>query len=229
MIAGAATQPWQRCTCSTLTRLRLWRGPGWQTSLAGVRHACPSHFLQQQPLPHKQLKHMIHDDPSQGPLDRMPASTYCTPINGTIITSGSARRPTVAPGCHAHVQGFPFQSNCSTPRHCQAAELQFVHVQTYEGGLGGEPGNEAHGGYTYCGLAALILADRVDVLNLPSLLHWAVHRQVNSQHLHCLSFWALIFILLLLLLPDSPKGIVLKTTRQSHTCGNLHIQYAVVA
>lgn len=29
-----------------------------------------------------------------------------------------------------------------------------------QGGLGGEPGNEAHGGYTYCGLAALVLLCR---------------------------------------------------------------------
>lgn len=52
-------------------------------------------------------------------------------------------------------------------------------LQTFEGGLGGEPGNEAHGGYTYCGLAALMLIDRADALNLPHLLHWAVHCQVG--------------------------------------------------
>lgn len=52
-------------------------------------------------------------------------------------------------------------------------------MQTYEGGIGGEPGNEAHGGYTYCGLAALMLVDRADVLNLPALVHWAVHRQAG--------------------------------------------------
>lgn len=68
-------------------------------------------------------------------------------------------------------------------------------MQTYEGGLGGEPGTEAHGGYTFCGLAALHLAGRADALSLPALLHWAVHRQVRSpvslavgcycvQHLH---------------------------------------------
>ncbi|BDA44635.1 probable protein farnesyltransferase subunit beta [Coccomyxa sp. Obi] len=77
--------------------------------------------------------------------------------------------------------------------------LRGVFAQTYEGGLGGEPGNEAHGGYTYCGLATLILADRVDVLNLPSLLHWAVHRQglveggfmgrTNKLVDGCYSFW----------------------------------------
>jgi prenyltransferase beta subunit len=46
-------------------------------------------------------------------------------------------------------------------------------LQTYEGGLGGEPGNEAHGGYTFCGLAALALIRQESVLDLPALLHWA--------------------------------------------------------
>lgn len=49
--------------------------------------------------------------------------------------------------------------------------------QTYEGGLGGEPGNEAHGGYTFCGLAALLIAGQAGVLDLPRLLRWAVYRQ----------------------------------------------------
>lgn len=42
--------------------------------------------------------------------------------------------------------------------------------QTYEGGLGGEPGNEAHGGYTYCGLAALVLIKKTDAINLERLI-----------------------------------------------------------
>jgi protein farnesyltransferase subunit beta len=46
-------------------------------------------------------------------------------------------------------------------------------IQTHEGGLGGEPGNEAHGGYTYCGLAALCILNRTGALDLPHLLHWA--------------------------------------------------------
>lgn len=56
-------------------------------------------------------------------------------------------------------------------------------MQTYEGGIGGEPGNEAHGGYTYCGLAALMLVGRADVLNLPSLLHFAVRCQASLTSL----------------------------------------------
>jgi protein farnesyltransferase subunit beta len=56
-----------------------------------------------------------------------------------------------------------------------AGVADFVtRCQTHEGGIGGEPGAEAHGGYTFCGLAAAMLcgpggADRLD---LPELLHW---------------------------------------------------------
>lgn len=56
----------------------------------------------------------------------------------------------------------------------------FFSAQTYEGGLGGEPGNEAHGGYTFCGVAALLLVDRADALDVPRLLHWVAHRQVAT-------------------------------------------------
>jgi len=66
--------------------------------------------------------------------------------------------------------------------------------QTYEGGIGGEPGNEAHGtlarwflglpslprylsfliasigGYTFCGLAAMLLLRSVHKIDLDSLL-----------------------------------------------------------
>ena len=60
-------------------------------------------------------------------------------------------------------------------------------VQTYEGGLGGEPGNEAHGGYTFCGLAALMLVGEAHQLNLPSLVHWAVHMQASFSRLTCIA------------------------------------------
>ena len=75
---------------------------------------------------------------------------------------------TVMPSCLLSLRGM---TGCSA-------------LQTYEGGLGGEPGNEAHGGYTFCGLAALMLVGRASVLDLPSLLRWAVHRQVSPPSLH---------------------------------------------
>lgn len=71
--------------------------------------------------------------------------------------------------------------------------------QTYEGGFGSRPGTEAHGGYTYCSLAALILLGRTDLIDKKKLLYWAVHRQMkfeggfqgrtNKLVDGCYSFW----------------------------------------
>eukprot|EP00123_Amoebidium_parasiticum_P018047 comp24079_c0_seq6/m.43356 comp24079_c0_seq6/g.43356 ORF comp24079_c0_seq6/g.43356 comp24079_c0_seq6/m.43356 type:complete len:402 (-) comp24079_c0_seq6:362-1567(-) len=71
--------------------------------------------------------------------------------------------------------------------------------QTYEGGYGGQPGAEAHGGYSFCAVAALCLLGRSDVINVDALLHWAVHRQMrfeggfqgrtNKLVDGCYSFW----------------------------------------
>jgi protein farnesyltransferase subunit beta len=44
-----------------------------------------------------------------------------------------------------------------------------VACQTYEGGLGGEPGNEAHGGYAFCGLAAMVIMKQTHLLNIQNL------------------------------------------------------------
>eukprot|EP00747_Dinoflagellata_sp_TGD_P017011 gnl/TRDRNA2_/TRDRNA2_125528_c0_seq1.p1 gnl/TRDRNA2_/TRDRNA2_125528_c0~~gnl/TRDRNA2_/TRDRNA2_125528_c0_seq1.p1 ORF type:complete len:272 (+),score=52.90 gnl/TRDRNA2_/TRDRNA2_125528_c0_seq1:50-817(+) len=71
--------------------------------------------------------------------------------------------------------------------------------QTYEGGIAGEEGLEAHGGYSYCGLAALCIMGKADVLDLDAFLKWAVHRQMsleggfqgrtNKLVDSCYSFW----------------------------------------
>ena len=47
-----------------------------------------------------------------------------------------------------------------------------VKCQTYEGGIACAPYGEAHGGYTFCGLAALILLGEQHKLNLPRCLEW---------------------------------------------------------
>lgn len=48
----------------------------------------------------------------------------------------------------------------------------FLHqrCQTYEGGFGGVPGVEAHGGYTFCAFAALVMLKSAPKCNLKSLL-----------------------------------------------------------
>lgn len=73
-----------------------------------------------------------------------------------------------------------------------------LSCQTYEGGIGGEPGSEAHGGYTFCGLATMILIDEADRLDLESLIDWVAFRQgvelgfqgrANKLVDGCYSFW----------------------------------------
>ena len=71
--------------------------------------------------------------------------------------------------------------------------------QTFEGGFGSRPGTEAHGGYTFCSLAALILLNKTHLIDKEQLLHWAVHRQMrfeggfqgrtNKMVDGCYSFW----------------------------------------
>ena len=71
--------------------------------------------------------------------------------------------------------------------------------QTYEGGIGATPGEEAHGGYTFCGLAAMVLLGTTHMLRLPQLTSWLCHRQMdvhggfqgrtNKLVDGCYSFW----------------------------------------
>ena len=66
-----------------------------------------------------------------------------------------------------------------TPELTHNMEHYIKSCQTYEGGLGGLPGNEAHGGYTYCGISALILLKKsLDDIDLQSLMHWTISRQM---------------------------------------------------
>jgi protein farnesyltransferase subunit beta len=44
-----------------------------------------------------------------------------------------------------------------------------LSCQTYEGGFGATPQNEAHGGYTFCAVAALKLLGKEDLCDVDSL------------------------------------------------------------
>ena len=71
--------------------------------------------------------------------------------------------------------------------------------QTHEGGIAGEPYAEAHGGYSFCGLAAVTLCGEAHVLDLNELTRWLAHRQgtaeggfsgrTNKLVDGCYSFW----------------------------------------
>jgi prenyltransferase beta subunit len=47
--------------------------------------------------------------------------------------------------------------------------IECGRCQTYEGGFGGLPDNEAHGGYTFCAVAALHLLNRLDAIDSAKL------------------------------------------------------------
>jgi protein farnesyltransferase subunit beta len=85
-----------------------------------------------------------------------------------------------------------------------------VSCQTYEGGMGGEPFSEAHGGYTFCAVAALQLLGGLAPsrgggtptsagVDLPALVGWLARRQMpfeggfsgraNKLVDGCYSFW----------------------------------------
>eukprot|EP00986_Skeletonema_menzelii_P006189 scaffold2335_cov135-Skeletonema_menzelii.AAC.2 len=57
--------------------------------------------------------------------------------------------------------------------------------QTYEGGFGAEPFNEAHGGYTFCALAALRILDFVSIINVETLRSWLARRQLEFEGGFC--------------------------------------------
>lgn len=71
--------------------------------------------------------------------------------------------------------------NLMTPELTEGVSEYITACQTYEGGLGGYPGNEAHGGYTFCGLAAAMLIGAPDAVDLQALLTWAVGRQMSLE------------------------------------------------
>ena len=63
----------------------------------------------------------------------------------------------------------------------QNTEHWLLRCQTYEGGFGGVPGMEAHGGYSFCGLAALILLGKEKLCDLDTLTLWAASRQMRCE------------------------------------------------
>lgn len=53
--------------------------------------------------------------------------------------------------------------------------------QTYEGGIGGCPGTEAHGGYTFCGYAAAVILGHEKLIDTDRLLRWLCNRQMRLE------------------------------------------------
>ncbi|KAL1924243.1 uncharacterized protein VTP21DRAFT_7278 [Calcarisporiella thermophila] len=72
-------------------------------------------------------------------------------------------------------------TNILTPELEENVAEFVASCQTYEGGIGACPGSEAHGGYNYCGMAALELLGKLYLLDFPRLLSWASQSQMNFE------------------------------------------------
>nr|XP_054759322.1 protein farnesyltransferase subunit beta-like [Lytechinus pictus] len=90
-------------------------------------------------------------------------------------------------------------TNVATPDMFDGTPEWIVSCQTYEGGFAGQPGMEAHGGYTFCSVAALVLLGHERLCDVQGLLRWLAMRQMrfeggfqgrtNKLVDGCYSFW----------------------------------------
>lgn len=90
-------------------------------------------------------------------------------------------------------------TNVYLPEMFKGTDDWIAKCQTWEGGFGGCPGMEAHGGYTYCGVASLVLLGKTNMCPLMPLIRWIVNKQMrleggfqgrtNKVVDGCYSFW----------------------------------------
>jgi protein farnesyltransferase subunit beta len=89
--------------------------------------------------------------------------------------------------------------NIMTPELVKGTAEYLLSCQGFEGGFGGEPGNEAHGGYNFCAVAALLILGEASRMNVRTQKHWLCMRQTrieggfqgrtNKLVDSCYSFW----------------------------------------
>ena len=56
-----------------------------------------------------------------------------------------------------------------------------AQCQTYEGGFSAVPGTEAHGGYTFCGVAGLVLLNKAHLCDVKCLLVSLCVRRIRFE------------------------------------------------
>jgi protein farnesyltransferase subunit beta len=98
--------------------------------------------------------------------------------------------------CALSVAGL---TNVLVPELYAGTAEWIAKCQTHEGGIGATPGTEAHGGYTFCGLAAAAVIGGHTLLDKNALTRWATLRQMrleggfqgraNKLVDGCYSFW----------------------------------------
>jgi len=95
---------------------------------------------------------------------------FCMHVDGEVDVRGAY--------CAMSVANL---TNLITPELTDGVADYVLACQTYEGGIGSYPGNEAHGGYAFCGLACMLLMGVHDKLDLKSFMRWCVARQTSFE------------------------------------------------
>ena len=72
-------------------------------------------------------------------------------------------------------------TNVYHPKMFSGTAEWLVRCQTYEGGFAGCPGAEGHGGYNFCGFAALILLEKEHLCDTKALLKWTTAKQMSYE------------------------------------------------
>ncbi|XP_071801144.1 protein farnesyltransferase subunit beta-like [Asterias amurensis] len=90
-------------------------------------------------------------------------------------------------------------TNVATPDMFDGTAEWIASCQTYEGGFAGQPAMEAHGGYAFCSVAALVILGHERLCDTEALLRWLSNRQMkfeggfqgrtNKLVDGCYSFW----------------------------------------
>ncbi|CAH1975928.1 unnamed protein product [Acanthoscelides obtectus] len=126
---------------------------------------------------------------------KQPDGSFAMHIGGEIDIRGAYCAATVA-----SITGI------LTPELFEGTAEWIVSCQTYEGGFAGAPGMEAHGGYSFCGMSALVILQKGHLIDeqaflshKSSLQRWIVQRQMkleggfqgrtNKLVDGCYSFW----------------------------------------
>ncbi|XP_033097153.1 protein farnesyltransferase subunit beta-like [Anneissia japonica] len=72
-------------------------------------------------------------------------------------------------------------TNIATTEMFEGTPEWIASCQTYEGGFAGIPGMEAHGGYTFCAVAALVLMGHDRLCDTEALIRWLSNRQMRFE------------------------------------------------
>ncbi|XP_071962198.1 protein farnesyltransferase subunit beta-like [Antedon mediterranea] len=72
-------------------------------------------------------------------------------------------------------------TNVATSEMFEGTPEWIASCQTYEGGFAGVPGMEAHGGYTFCAVAALVLMGHDRLCDVEALVRWLSNRQMSFE------------------------------------------------